>query len=129
MASQFKVTPEKSFARWLIAFALIWMALHTWNHHNLKSLFVCTIGAVAIAIAVRRPAWLFPVNFLWSGLGYALSLVMVPLVSTFLYYVVVTPTALVMRKLGYDPLRTIKEPEATTYWLPYKHSKSMKSPF
>jgi len=129
MATSFKVTPEKSFARWLIVFCLLWMASHIWNHHNEKTIAVCLVGIFAIAVAVRKPGWLYPINFLWSGLGYLMSIVMVPLMAAVLYYVVVTPTAVLLRRFGYDPLQMTQEPEATTYWLPYKHSKSMKTLF
>ena len=129
MSSTFKVTPEKSFARWLIVFCILWTAWHIWHNHNSKTLVVATVSAVAIGVAVRKPAWLYSVNFLWSGLGYLMSLIMVPIITSILYYLIVTPIAVVFRWRGYDPLSVKREPDATTYWQPYKHSRSMKSPF
>jgi hypothetical protein len=50
-----------------------------------------------------------------------------------LFYVTVTPIAMLMRALGKDPLRLRRDPHAASYWLermpPGPTSESMKNQF
>jgi hypothetical protein len=40
-----------------------------------------------------------------------------PVIMGLLFFVAVTPTALIMRLAGKDPLRLRFDPEARTYWI------------
>lgn len=64
-----------------------------------------------------RPQLLAPLNILWFRLGLLLHRIMTPLVMGVLFFLVVTPTALVMRRLGHDPLRLKRPPTADSYWV------------
>lgn len=44
------------------------------------------------------------------------------LLATAVFYLVVTPLAWVMRRLGRDPLRRALDPAAETYWTNYVNS-------
>lgn len=90
--------------------------------------------AVALAlVAWLRPVTLAPLNTLWMKLGLLLSRVVTPVVLGLLFFVTVTPIALLMRLLGKDPLRLRRDPDATSYWItrapPGPQSSSMKNQF
>jgi hypothetical protein len=54
-------------------------------------------------------------------------------VMAVLFYVTVTPIALLMRMLGKDPLRLRRDPDAASYWIhrtpPGPTPESMKNQF
>ncbi len=83
------------------------------------------LASWALAVLIRlvglaRPGWLGP---LFLGLtlatwpiGWATSKIALAL----LYYLVFTPIALAFRLLGRDALHRKLDPEAPTYWEPYR---------
>ena len=70
-----------------------------------------------IAAACFRPGLLGPLNRAWFRLGLLLSRIVSPVVLAVLFYAVVTPTGLVMRLLGKDPLRLRFDRSAASYWI------------
>ena len=87
-------------------------------------------GASAL-VAIARPRWLARPNSAWMALGRLLHRVTSPIVIAVIYFGVITPTGLVMRALGKDPLRLRRDPDAETYWLPRAPSedRSMERQF
>lgn len=77
-------------------------------------------GAVAglfLLVALVFPKALKPLNKLWFLVGMALHHVVTPLVMGLLFFVNVTPIALIMRALGKDPLRLARDDAAVSYWI------------
>ncbi len=75
------------------------------------------VAAVFLTMALLIPRALAPANRLWFKLGLLLHAMVSPIVMALLFFVVVTPTALIMRALGKDPLRLRFDPDAPTYWV------------
>jgi len=83
------------------------------------------IGALSFfTIAVIRPKLLEPLNFLWFKLGMLLGAIIAPLVMILVYFCVVTPTGLLMRLFGKDPLLLKRDPTAKTHWIERDSSDS-----
>ena len=80
------------------------------------------VGAVLIALALVRPAWLALPNLLWFRLGLLLSRIVTPIILFLLYATCIVPIGVVMRRFGYDPLRLKRDADATTYWVAHKPS-------
>ena len=72
---------------------------------------------VFLVAALAIPSVLAPLNRLWLTIGLLLHRLVSPVVLGIIFFGVVTPTGLVMRALGKDPLRLKLEPRATTYWI------------
>ena len=91
------------------------------------------IAGVLVVVALAQPRILSPFNRLWTGLGIVMHRVMTPLVMGILFYGAVTPTALLLRLFGKDPLRRRFEPDAETYWIvrdpPGPDPESMRNQF
>ena len=91
------------------------------------------VSAVFFGAAVLRPGLLSPLNRLWLRLGLVLHRIVNPVVLGVLFYGVVTPTALLMRLMGKDPLNRRFEPSADSYWIqrrpPGPSADSMKRQF
>ena len=69
------------------------------------------------SIALALPSVLTQLNRLWLRFGLLLHRVVSPLVLGIMFFLVVTPTGIVMRLLGKDPLRLRYEETASTYWI------------
>ena len=80
-------------------------------------LWAAVVAAILLAISLLCPSMLRPANRLWFGFGSLLHRVVSPLVMGFLFFFTVTPTGLVMRICGKDPLRLKFDRAAPTYWI------------
>jgi Saxitoxin biosynthesis operon protein SxtJ len=91
------------------------------------------VAAVIAVLALLWTAALAPLNKLWTKLGILLYRIVSPVVMALLFYVTVTPIALLMRVLGKDPLRLRRAPDAASYWIdrtpPGPAPESMKNQF
>jgi len=91
------------------------------------------VAAVFALLALLWTAALAPLNRLWVKLGALLYKGVSPVVMALLFYVTVTPIALLMRLLGKDPLRLRRDPDAASYWIdrtpPGPSPESMKNQF
>lgn len=74
------------------------------------------VSGVALLVgALAWPALLDPIARRWMALAAALSRVTTPIVLAILYFVVVTPVAVLRRTIGRSPLR--RDPRAESYWV------------
>jgi hypothetical protein len=76
------------------------------------------IVAVAFAaVALVAPQVLAPLNRLWHQFGLLLNRIVSPIALGLTFYLAVTPTGLLMKLLGKDPLRLKFDREASSYWI------------
>jgi hypothetical protein len=75
------------------------------------------IAAVFLGVALIRPALLRPLNRAWMAFGRVLHAIVSPVVMAFLFYIVVTPIAAIMRLLHKVPLKLSFDPAAPSYWI------------
>ena len=73
-------------------------------------------GLVAL-VTVAAPALLTIPNGLWQRFGLALHRVISPIVLGIMFYMVVTPMALLMRAFAKDLLRLRFDASAESYWI------------
>ena len=76
-----------------------------------------TLSGIFLLFGLLKPVWLRPLNRYWTKLGLVMGRIVGPVVTAVLFYAVVTPTALLFRLLGKDPLRIRLEPGALSYWI------------
>tara|TARA_R110000868_G_scaffold4155_51_gene25697 strand:+ start:6973 stop:7404 length:432 start_codon:yes stop_codon:yes gene_type:complete len=63
------------------------------------------------------PGVLSPLNRCWTQFGALLHRITNPVIMGLIFFLTVTPTALVFKALGKDPLRLKLDPEAESYWI------------
>jgi len=97
------------------AFAVIGLLPVLFSHGAL--LWALVVSLVFLVSALVIPSVLAPLNRLWLTIGLLLHRLVSPVVLGIIFFGVVTPTGLLMRALGKDPLRLKLEPRATTYWI------------
>jgi hypothetical protein len=95
----------RSFA-WTLAGAFGALAALLWWRGRLTAAGV--LGGVAAAFLVAGvavPGRLGPVRAAWMGMAHAISRVTTPVFMSAVYFLVITPTALLRRLFGGNPLR------------------------
>src|SRR5690606_12562568 len=76
-----------------------------WRSHGSLAIGSATLAMSFLLAAILAPPLLHPLNRAWMALGAVLSRVVSPLVMGIVFFLLVTPTALVGRALGRDELR------------------------
>lgn len=114
--SEVKQGSDKSFG---LVFAAVFALIGLWplfKGGELR-LWALVLGALFLAVSFLRPSLLKPLNRVWFLFGLLLHKIVSPLIMGLLFFLTVTPTGLIMRALGKDPLRLKRDPNATSYWI------------
>ena len=113
---EIKVPPDRSFG---IVFTLVFLAMGIWvvSEGQSKGWFFFVIAALFLAVAIARPCILGPLNRAWTKFGLLLGQVFNPLLLGFVFFLVVTPIAVVMRLWGKDFLHLKSKPGLKSYWV------------
>ncbi len=97
------------------------------------ALLIFALGVVLLSFGIFVPSCLSTPNRLWLKLGTAIAKVVNPIVMALLFYLVVTPMALIMRMFGKRPLRLAPDRMAASYWIarepPEAESSNMRRQF
>ena len=72
-----------------------------------------------VLLGLLHPLWVEYPAKAWMAFGKAVGHVMSYPLFAILYYFAVTPTALLVRLFGKDPLR-LKREDVESYWLPHE---------
>ena len=113
-----KIGSERNFG---LVFATVFGAVAIWpiifSSGNVRW-WAITVATVSLCISFIRPGLLKSLNHAWFKLGILLGKVVSPVVMMLVFIVAVTPTALIIRLLGKDPLRLKKIPNSKkTAWV------------
>ena len=74
------------------------------------------VSGLAGLFGVAFPSGIRPVYVVWMLAVYPIGFVISHIVVATVFYLVVSPMALIMRAIGRDPLERAFEPAAMTYW-------------
>ena len=74
-------------------------------------------AGILLLFALFIPNVLAPINKVWAQFGVLLHRITSPIILGALFYLIVTPTGLLIRLLGKDPLRLRLDPSADSYWI------------
>jgi hypothetical protein len=116
----------------IVFFVVFAVIGYLWRDSNIAWVWYSAAAAVLLS-AFAAPKLLGPFNKIWYRFGLALSLITAPIIMGILFYLVVTPTGLIVRALGKDPLKLRMDSAATSYWVerrpPGPDPKSMNQQF
>ena len=128
MKSDIKIGSNKSFG---IVFFLVFLIIGIYpilkgNDPNYWSII---ISVIFLILGLFNSIYLTPFNKLWFKFGILLGQIISPIVMGIVFFIVVTPIALVMKILNKDILNLNKN-NKKTYWIEYKNKSSkMKNQF
>ena len=125
-----KVGSERNFG---LVFAVVFALVGLWPilGGNGMRIWALAVAAVFALLAFVRPSVLRPLNLAWFRFGLLLGRIVSPVVMALIFFVAVTPTALVMRMFGKDVLQLRFDREAKSYWIGREDdpATSMKNQF
>lgn len=85
-----------------------------WRGHLWLAYIMAPVGLLLLASAVLAPGRLGPVSRTWMKLAEFISRFTTPIFLGIVYLFVITPTGLLVRAFGHNPIR--KDPETDSYW-------------
>ena len=115
-AEEIKLSSDRSFG---IVFLLVFLAMGIWmvlGSHPEGWLFLAG-SVILFVVTLARPSILSPLNRAWFKFGLLLGQVVNPLILGVVFFLVVTPMAVIRRLLGKDSLHLKSNPDLKSYWI------------
>tara|TARA_Y100000389_G_C17422762_1_gene497705 strand:+ start:1216 stop:1605 length:390 start_codon:yes stop_codon:yes gene_type:complete len=127
-STNIKIGSNKSFG---IVFFIVFLLIGIYPFLNGNDLRIWSllISFVFLILGLINSKILTPLNKLWFKFGLFLGKIISPLVMGFIFFIVVTPTGIIMRLMRKD-LLNLKYNQKKTYWIDKAGPKSkMKNQF
>jgi hypothetical protein len=113
--AQIRVGSERAFAITFCVFFTLVGAVRGWLHGtDWPWWFAAAILVLVVGLAA--PRLLAPLNRAWARLGLLLAGVINPIVMALMFFVVISPLALLMRVIGKRTIPIRPDRDAPTYW-------------
>jgi hypothetical protein len=126
--SNIKIGTNKSFGIVFFLFFLIISIFPLFKDGDIK-IWSLIIAIIFLILGLLNSKALTPLNKLWFKFGILLGSFVSPIVMGIVFFVVVTPTSLIMKALGKN-LLNLKRDNKKTYWVERSTVKSkMKNQF
>ena len=101
---------------------LLLAAVLLWRERALLGGIAVALGGSLYAAGLLAPARLGPVFRAWMALALAISKVTTPIFMGIVYFAVLTPTGLIMRALGRNPM--VHRARDDSYWVKTEGQRS-----
>jgi hypothetical protein len=123
-----KIGSNKSFGIVFFLFFLIVGIFPLLNNEDIR-IWSIILSIIFLILGLLNAPILSPLNRAWFKFGILLGNFVSPIVMGVVFFIVVTPTALIMRALGKN-LLSLKKNNKKTYWIEKSEIKSkMKNQF
>lgn len=102
-----------------LVFAALFLVIGLWPLLSSSGVrwWALVVAVAFLAAAFIWPKSLAPLNRLWFKFGVLLGRIVGPIVMALIFFVTVTPTALIIRARGKDLLKLKADPSAKSYWV------------
>ena len=127
--SKIKISSNRSFG---LVFFVVFLIVALWPLKSGEDIRIWSLALSIIffSLGILNSKLLTPLNKLWFKFGILLGSIVSPIVMGIVFFLVVTPTSIIMRLLGKDLLKKNKIKSASTYWIKRdKQQSSMKKQF
>tara|TARA_B100001769_G_scaffold166257_1_gene130751 strand:- start:466 stop:849 length:384 start_codon:yes stop_codon:yes gene_type:complete len=126
--SKIKVGSNKSFGIVFFVFFLIIGLYPLINEGNIR-IWSIVISIIFLILGLINSQILTPLNILWFKFGMLLGRFVSPIVMGLVFFLVVTPTGLIMKLFNKDLLK-LRKNKNSSYWIKRPETKSeMKNQF
>ena len=126
--SKIKVGSNKSFGIVFFVFFLIIGLYPLINDDNIR-FWSIVISIIFLILGLINSQILTPLNILWFKFGMLLGRFVSPIVMGLVFFLVVTPTGLIMKLFNKDLLK-LRKNKNSSYWIKRPETKSeMKNQF
>ena len=122
MQEKIKLPSNRNFG---IVFSIVFLIIAIWPILNQNEIRIWSmmISFIFLILGLINSKFLSPLNKSWFKFGLILGSVIAPVVMGVIYFLVVTPTGLIMKALGKDILG-LKRNKNSTYWLEKDNSNN-----
>ncbi len=123
-----KLNTNRSFG---LLFFIIFLLIGIWPLKDGENLRIWSIflSSIFLLLGLINSKFLTPFKIFWIKLGDFLGKLISPVVMSIIYFLILTPTGLIMRLLGKDILK-LKKNTNKTYWQKKdKNVSKMKNQF
>ena len=117
-----KIGSNKSFG---IVFSIVFLVIAFWPMLNGNEInyWLLAISIVFLILGLINSKILTPLNKIWYKFGILLGNVVGPIVMGIIFFLIVTPTSIIMKLLGKD-LLNLKKNNNNSYWIEKNNQKS-----
>ena len=122
-----KRSSNRSFG--IVFFVLfLLIALYPLTYSGEIIVWSAIISFIFLVLGLLNSKILNPFNKLWFKFGIFLGKIISPIIMGIIFFVIVTPTGLIMRLFNKDLLK-LKKKENKSYWIERKSKSEMKNQF
>ena len=120
---EIKIGSNRSFG---ITFFVVFLIVGIWPLLYSESIRIWSIiiSLIFLFLGLIKFRYLTPLNKLWSKFGILLGAIVNPIVMGIVFFVVLTPIAIIMRLIGKDILKRKFNKSEKTYWIYREKIKS-----
>ena len=122
MQEKIKLPSNRNFG---IVFSIVFLIIAIWPILNQNEIRIWSIiiSLIFLILGLINSKFLSPLNKAWFKFGLILGSIIAPVVMGIVFFLVVTPTGLIMKALGKDILG-LKRNKNNTYWLEKDNSNN-----
>ena len=123
MKEKIKLPSDRNFG---LVFFIVFLLIALWpilNNNDIR-IWSLIISFVFLALGSINSKLLTPLNKLWFKFGIFLGSIIAPIIMGIVFFLVVTPTGLIMKILKKDLLKLKNNNNSNTYWLEKDNSNS-----
>ena len=122
MQQKIKLPSNRNFG---IVFSTVFLIISLWPMLNQNDIRIWSLilSGIFLVLGLINSKLLLPLNKIWFKFGILLGNFIAPIVMGIVYFMVVTPTGLIMRLLGKD-LLNLKKNNKDTYWIEKDNSNN-----
>lgn len=128
----YELKMNKNYSRNLgILFSLIIFLIFLYNFY-LKNYnyYILSISIVLLFLSFKKPSYLNPFSFLWYRIGEILGVIITPIITNAVFFLLFTPLGFVLKMLGINLLVVKIQKSKESYWVERKiEPTSMKRQF
>ena len=122
MKQKIKLPSNRNFG---IVFSIVFLIISLWpllNQNDIR-IWSLIISGIFLVLGLINSKLLLPLNKIWFKFGILLGNFIAPIVMGVVYFMVVTPTGLIMKLFGKD-LLNLKKNNKDTYWIEKDNSNN-----
>ena len=114
--SKIKVSSNRSFG---LVFFIVFIIIALWPLTSEDSIRIWSIilSLIFLILGLINSKLLTPLNQLWSKFGITLGAIVAPIVMGIVFFLVVTPTGLILNIMGKDLSNKKYDKKKKTYWI------------
>ena len=110
------MSSDRSFA-WIFAAVFCFIGIMPAFQSHAIHWWAVAIAVLLMLIAIIAPHVLHPFNVLWFHFGRLLHRIITPFILAVVYFMVITPIAIILRIMRKDVLCRKLDPVAKSYWI------------